>query len=178
MSNDRDRRQNGGYSRGRANTPVALRDRIPPSAQVLGSLSSRFPIDDVMWPKSSPCPAVLDCPVSLIMRYGQRAELQCLNYMRRLRASVVSPSMRQIDAPSVLSHQVKEPVPHLGETPTRMPHIRVTCLGLDETGQHTRQCRLRGKSGRSSCAAAMYKHVAWPTGCHAVTRTADEVRSR
>ncbi len=31
----------------------------------------------------------------------------------------------------------KEPVPHLGETLTRMPHIRAPCLGLDETG-HTR----------------------------------------
>jgi len=47
------------------------------------------------------------------MRYRQRAELRCLKYLRRLRASVVSPIMRQIDALSVLSHQVKEPVPHL-----------------------------------------------------------------
>jgi hypothetical protein len=69
------------------------------------------------------------------MRYGQRAELQCLKYLRRLGASVVSPIMRQIDVLSVLSHQVKGPVPHLGETPTRMPHIRAPCLGLDETGQ-------------------------------------------
>jgi len=30
----------------------------------------------------------------------------------------------------------KEPVPHLGETLTRMPHIRIPCLALDETGQH------------------------------------------
>ena len=75
------------------------------------------------------------CPVSLIMRYGQRAELRCLKYLRRLRASVVSAIMRQIDALSVLYHQVKEPVPHLGETPTRMPHIRAPCLGLNETGQ-------------------------------------------
>jgi hypothetical protein len=29
----------------------------------------------------------------------------------------------------------KEPVPHLGETPTWMPYIRAPCLGLDETGQ-------------------------------------------
>jgi hypothetical protein len=28
----------------------------------------------------------------------------------------------------------KEPVPHLGETPTRMPHIRAPYLGLAETG--------------------------------------------
>jgi hypothetical protein len=32
----------------------------------------------------------------------------------------------------------KEPVPHLGETPTRMPHIRAPCLGLDETGHRGR----------------------------------------
>ena len=75
------------------------------------------------------------CPVSSVMRYGQRAELRCLKYLRRLRASVVSPIMRQIDTLSVLSPQVKEPMPHLGETPTRMPHIRAPCLGLDETGQ-------------------------------------------
>jgi hypothetical protein len=56
------------------------------------------------------------CPVSLIMRYAQPAELRCLKYPRRLRASVVSPIMRQIDAPSMLTHQVKEPVPHLDET--------------------------------------------------------------
>ncbi len=30
-----------------------------------------------------------------------------------------------------------EPVPHLGETPTRMPHIRAPYLGLDETGHLT-----------------------------------------
>ena len=42
-----------------------------------------------------------------IMRRGQRAELRCLKYLRRLGASVVSPIMRQIDALSVLSHQVK-----------------------------------------------------------------------
>jgi hypothetical protein len=24
---------------------------------------------------------------------------------------------------------------NIGETPTRMPHIRAPCLGLDETGQ-------------------------------------------
>ena len=81
------------------------------------------------------------CPVSLIMRYGQRAELRCLKYLRRLRASVVSRIMRQIDAMSVLSRQVKEPVPHRGETPTRMPHIRVSCLGLDETGQREQRPR-------------------------------------
>lgn len=28
----------------------------------------------------------------------------------------------------------KEPVPHLGETLARMPHIRAPCLGLDEPG--------------------------------------------
>jgi hypothetical protein len=93
------------------------------------------------------------------MRYQQRAELRCLKYLRRLRVSVVSPIMRQIDALSVLSRQVKEPVPRLGETPTPMPHIRVPCLGPDETGhlphgeriwpdvaggaQQMRQCRLR-----------------------------------
>jgi hypothetical protein len=44
-----------------------------------------------------------DCPVSLIMRHGQRAELRCLTYLRRLGASAVSPVIRQIDAPSVLS---------------------------------------------------------------------------
>jgi hypothetical protein len=71
------------------------------------------------------CPG---CPVLLIMRYGQRAELRCLRYLRRLRAPVVSPIMRQIDARSMLSHQVKEPVTHLGETPTRMPHIRAPAL--------------------------------------------------
>jgi hypothetical protein len=47
------------------------------------------------------------CPVSLIMRHGQCAELRCLKYLRRLKASIVSPIMRQIDAPSVLSHQVR-----------------------------------------------------------------------
>jgi hypothetical protein len=47
------------------------------------------------------------CPVLLIMRHGQRAELRCLKYLRRLGASVVSPIMRQIDALSGLSHQVK-----------------------------------------------------------------------
>jgi hypothetical protein len=44
-----------------------------------------------------------DCPVPLIMRHGQRAELRCLTYLRRLGASAVSPVIRQIDAPSVLS---------------------------------------------------------------------------
>jgi hypothetical protein len=78
------------------------------------------------------------CPVSLIMRHGQRAELRCLKYLRRLRASVVSPIMRQIDALSVLSHQVKEPLPHLDETTNRMPYIRAACLGLDETGHQNR----------------------------------------
>ena len=47
------------------------------------------------------------CPVLLIMRHGQRAELRCLKYLRRLGTSVVLPIMRQIDALSVLSHQVK-----------------------------------------------------------------------
>ncbi len=50
---------------------------------------------------------IVKCPVLLIMRHGQRAELRCLKYLRRLRASVVSPIMRQIDTLSVLSHQVK-----------------------------------------------------------------------
>ncbi len=97
------------------------------------------------------------CPVSLIMRYGQRAELRCLKYLRRLRAPVVSPIVRQIDALSVLSHQVKESVSHLGETPTRMPHVRAPCLGLDETGQHSHPSRLPYQpgldemSGRPAC---------------------------
>ena len=47
------------------------------------------------------------------MRYGQRAELRCHKYLRRLRALAIPPVMRQIDALLVLSHQVKEPVPRL-----------------------------------------------------------------
>lgn len=56
------------------------------------------------------------CPVSLIMRHEQRPELRCLKYLRRLGASVVSPIMRQIDALSVLSHQVRGSMPQLDET--------------------------------------------------------------
>jgi hypothetical protein len=47
------------------------------------------------------------CPVLLIVRHGQRAELRCVKYLRRLGVSVVLLGMRKIDALSVLSHQVK-----------------------------------------------------------------------
>jgi len=88
------------------------------------------------------------------MRYGQRAELRCLKYLRRPKASVVSLIMRQIDALSVLFHQVKKPVPHLGETPTRMPHIRASCLGLDETGHRNRPIMRRWPERPHGAASA------------------------
>ena len=57
-----DRRQNGGYVRGRAKTLVALRDWAP-SASVLGWQSSRLPTEHMPWPMSCrtaaldrPCP--------------------------------------------------------------------------------------------------------------------------
>jgi hypothetical protein len=59
------------------------------------------------------------CPVSLIVRHGQRAELRCLRYLRRPGRRPASQIARQADAPLVLSVQVKGAVPHLGETPAQ-----------------------------------------------------------
>ena len=83
---------------------VDLRDGLPVSRS---RGLTQFTALDPSGARPRSCRAcVLDWPVSLIMRYGQRAELRCLKYLRRLRASVVSLIMRQIDALSVLSHQV------------------------------------------------------------------------
>ena len=46
------------------------------------------------------------CPVSLITRHGCRLYLRCLKYVRQSAPSVVSPIMRQVRKPLLLSHQV------------------------------------------------------------------------
>ncbi len=50
----------------------------------------------------------LDYPVSLIMRHGQGFYLRCLKYMRQSVPSVVSPIMRQVHKPLMLSDQVSD----------------------------------------------------------------------
>jgi hypothetical protein len=79
------------------------RPRLPAPEPGPATAVVRLRANDARHPDLDPNRA---CPVFLIMRHGQRAELRCLKYLRRLGASVVSLIMGQIDAPSVLSHQV------------------------------------------------------------------------